>query len=121
VNALPPYAQTLGLIIEGDGCIRMPFQPSLIGAPERLHGGAVAGLLELAALLALGNAAGAGVTLKPVTITIDFLRAGAMHDTFAVAEIARQGRRIANIRATAWQESREKPIATAHLNVMLGR
>jgi hypothetical protein len=31
------------------------------------------------------------------------------------------GRRIANVRAEAWQKERSAPVATAHMNVMLDR
>lgn len=119
-QALIPYADTLGAKRDGDGW-RMTFAPGLIGAPGRLHGGALAGFLELVAIDAVRGAAGEGARLKPVSVTVDFLRAGAMADVFGSAEITRLGRRVANVRATAWQEAPDKPVATAHLNVLIAR
>jgi acyl-coenzyme A thioesterase PaaI-like protein len=56
---------------------------------------------------------------KIVTITVDYMRSGASRDTFATAVATRVGRRVVNMRATAWQEDRNKPIATANVNFLL--
>ena len=119
---LPPYARMLGIRAGEDGVWVMPFSVHLIGSPGRLHGGSVAGLLELAANLAVRDAlADASVVLKPVTVTVDYLREGAMVDTFAKAHINRLGRRVANVRVEAWQTDAVKPIAAAQLNIILER
>lgn len=119
--ALPPYAETLGLVANTDGSLTMSFAPSLIGAPGRLHGGALAGLLELAALRAVLAALEPGATAKPINVTVDYLREGRMEDTHARATITRLGRRVANVRAEAWQESPERLIVAARLNILLER
>ncbi|WP_448586420.1 PaaI family thioesterase [Thermaurantiacus sp.] len=118
--ALPPYATRLGLRIEGSALV-MPFSPTLIGAPGRLHGGTIAGLLELASLSAVLRAVEAGVQAKPINVTVDYLREGRPEDTRAEATILRLGRRIANVRAEAWQGARDRPIAAARLNILLVR
>ena len=63
------------------------------------------------------------MTLKPVTVTVDYMRGGveALGDTFAAARIERLGKRIANIEALAWQQDRAKPIAAARINFLLDR
>lgn len=122
---LLPYPALLGLTIERDGDelqVRMPFAEALIGTPERLHGGAVAGLLELAGLATLLLALPGGEplpVLKPVTATVDYLRAGGRRDTLASATLTRLGRRVANLSAVAWQYDHQRPIATAKLNFIL--
>ncbi len=118
--ALPPYATRLGLRVEGSTLV-MPFSPTLIGAPGRLHGGTIAGLLELASLSAVLRAVEAGVQAKPINVTVDYLREGRPEDTRAEATILRLGRRIANVRAEAWQGARDRPIAAARLNILLVR
>ncbi len=126
ISALP-YAQTLGLrYIKTDAgiTIHMPFSDALIGAPKRLHGGTIAGLLEIASIAQVIHALGddaAATTLKPVNVTVDYLRGGASEDSYAAAIITRIGRRIANIRAEAWQADRTRLIACAHMNVMIAR
>lgn len=122
---LLPYPALLGLTFERDGDevrLRLPFAPTLIGAPERLHGGAIAGLLEFAGMATLLLALPDDAPLprfKPLTATVDYLRAGGMRDTFAVATVTRLGRRVANLNAIAWQYDHSRPIATAKLNIIL--
>ena len=127
MTALPPYARLLDLSImtrdDGDLVI-MPFSNDVLGRPGFLHGGAIAGLLEFAAFTALAKALGAErATLKPVTITVDYMRGGAeaLGDTYAAALIERLGKRIANVEAFAWQQDRAKPIAAARINFLLER
>jgi uncharacterized protein (TIGR00369 family) len=127
MSTLPPYARLLNLSVltrdDGDFIV-MPFSDDVIGRPGFLHGGAIAGLLEFAAFSALANALGKDrATMKPVTITVDYLRGGAetLGDTFAAAQIERLGQRIANIEALAWQQDRTKPIAAARINFLIDR
>lgn len=121
MTAMPPYASMLGLIRSGH-LFSMPFGPHLIGSPGRLHGGAVAGLMEIAANLTVRDAIGdADAALKPVNVTVDYLREGAMEDTHAEAFIMRVGRRVANVRVEAWQTDRGRLIAAARLNLLIVR
>ena len=88
MSELPPYAELLRLRIEEhrDGCrFVMPFDDDVAGYPGLLHGGAIAGLLEFAAFTSLARAIGdPAVKMKPVTVTVDYLRAGIDRDTFAI-------------------------------------
>ncbi len=124
---LPPYACLLDLrIVAGDDGdqIVMPFSNDVLGRPGFLHGGAIAGLLEFAAFTALAKALGPEqAVMKPVTITVDYMRGGAeaLGDTCAAALIERLGKRIANVEAFAWQGDRAKPIAAARINFLLER
>jgi uncharacterized protein (TIGR00369 family) len=125
-RALPPYADLLGLRPERgeDGALTwvMPFGQQLVGRPGFLHGGAIAGLLEFAALGTLYDALGdEAVTVKPINVTVDFMRGGIDHDTFADARITRLGTRIANVEAHCWQLDPAKPIAAARMNLLIRR
>jgi uncharacterized protein (TIGR00369 family) len=125
VTELPPYAQLLQLRIEdfdGAPLIVMPFHDDVVGRPGYLHGGAIAGLLEFAAFTGLTSAIGQrAVTMKPITVTIDYMRGGTSRDTFASAVVERLGSRIANVEAFAWQKDRSAPIAAARVNFLLDR
>ena len=127
MEKLPPYAQFLGIRTRrSDGNelqFVMPFWDAVLGRPGYLHGGAIAGLLEFAAIGAIFEALGgrAGVTVKPINVTVNFMRGGTDHDTFAAATVTRLGNRVANVEAHAWQQERAKPIAAAQMNVMLKR
>lgn len=119
-GALPPYAVTLGVVETAVAdVLRLPAGPDVLGRPGFLHGGAIVGLLEMAAYRAAGLAAPAGVRLKPITVTVDFLRGGRMVDTFARGRVTRLGARIANVEAVAWQEDEGRPIGAARLNFLI--
>lgn len=123
--ALPPYAEALGLSVEpGDGApvLLMPFGSHVLGRPGFLHGGALSGLLEMAAIVGLQHALGAeAARIKPVNVTVDFMRGGREKETRAVGIVTRLGTRVANVEAVAWQDERAKPIAAARMNFLVER
>lgn len=125
MSPLPPYAQLLRLRIEdsGEDCrLVMPFHEDVVGRPGYLHGGAIAGLLEFAAFTRLARAIGdPAVVMKPITVSIDYMRGGVDRDTFATAVVQRLGSRIANVEALAWQVDQSSPIAAARVNFLLDR
>jgi uncharacterized protein (TIGR00369 family) len=135
VTSLPPYARFLGISTrrsaEDELLFVMPFADVVLGRPGYVHGGALAGLLEFAAYGALYEALGlgdlgsepgaGGVTIKPVNVTVQYMRGAAQHDTIAAATITRLGKRVANVEAHAWQLDRAKPVAAAQMNVLLRR
>jgi uncharacterized protein (TIGR00369 family) len=123
---LPPYAAVLGLSVEpGDDApvLLMPFAEDVLGRPGFLHGGAIAGLLEMAAIAALNQALSGkgGVRIEPINVTVDFMRGGRDKPTRAAGRIIRLGTRVANVEATAWQDARDRPIAAARMNYLIGR
>jgi uncharacterized protein (TIGR00369 family) len=124
--ALTPYANSLGIVIDGeeDGApvLAFDFGGEVEGRPGHLHGGATSGLLETAgyALLRHELAKLNRVhRLKPINITVQFLAAGTPQRTFAKARITKLGRRNANIAVEAWQDDRSRPIATAIMNILM--
>ena len=126
MTALPPYAQLLRLRADvdegGAPLFVMPFHDDVVGRPGFLHGGAIAGLLEFAAFVTLRQALGDGAAeMKPINVTVDYMRGGQPLDTFAAATIERLGARIANVEAQAWQKDRKTPIAAAQMNFLLVR
>lgn len=119
-----PFASFLGVKVEAAGghfrCI-LPFRQPLIGDPElpALHGGAMAGFLECAAILYLLWTAELNAMPKTIDFGIDFLRSGRPQDTFATVYMVKAGRRVAAVRVEAWQASPDKPIAAAHCNFLM--
>ena len=114
-----PYMEFLGFSLESsDGELlgKMTYADALIGNPAipALHGGTIGALLESTAVVAALLETEAVVLPKIVTITIDYLRSGRPVDTYAKASITRQGRRVVNVTAEAWQEDRARPIARAN-------
>jgi len=125
MQGLPPYASTLGMEPvdqDGERLYRMPFGDVVLGRPGFLHGGAIAGLLELAAIATLLRELGEPETrVKPINMSVSFMRGGTDQETFAAATVTRIGSRVANVEAHAWQQDRSKPIATAQLNLLVRR
>ncbi|KQM38965.1 PaaI family thioesterase [Sphingomonas sp. Leaf10] len=124
--SLPPYAELLGLTLDTDDAghpiVTMAFADDLLGRPGFVHGGAIGGMLEMAAWVALRHALGtAEATIKPINVTIDYMRGGRERTTWAAGSVTRLGARIANVSATAWQDDRDRPIAAARLNYLLRR
>lgn len=123
---LPPYARSMGMRIAGmlDGAplLAMDFSDRAMGRPGFLHGGAIAGMMEIAAIMALHAHLGeedAKTRIKPVNISVEYLRGGVTVETFARGEVIRAGRRIANVRAEAWQANRNKPLASCWMNFLI--
>lgn len=124
---LPPYAELLGLSVEtgedGAPLLVMPFANVLVGRPGFLHGGAIGGLLEMAAIVALQHAleAEGGGRIKPINVTVDYMRGGREKPTQARGTVTRLGTRVANVEAIAWQDDRARPIAAARMNYLIVR
>ena len=128
---LPPYAETLGLSVDPadpEGCrLIMPYADGVLGRPGFLHGGAISGLMEMAAIVALRHALaddgerGIGSRIKPINVTVDFMRGGRDKLTYSRGTVTRLGNRVANVEATAWQDNPTKPIAAARMNYLIVR
>ena len=115
---LIPYAKLIGIECtrQGDELLfRLPANKDNIGNPilPALHGGVIAGFMELSAALHLLVLTGAPGVPKIIDFSLDYLRAGQFRDTYATCRVWRQGRRVANVAITAWQSTSTEPIATA--------
>ncbi|WP_338486535.1 PaaI family thioesterase [Pseudomonas trivialis] len=115
---LIPYAKLIGIECtrQGDELLFcLPTNKDNIGNPilPALHGGVIAGFMELSAALHLLVSTGAPGLPKIIDFSLDYLRAGQFRDTYATCQVWRQGRRVANVSVTAWQNAAAEPIATA--------
>ncbi len=113
-----PYARFLGIeaCSDGEALAVMRFSDDLVGnvTLPALHGGVLGSFLETAAIVALLDDTESQALPKTIDITIDYLRSGQPLDTFVTASVLKRGRRVSNVRAEAWQQRRDKPIAAAH-------
>jgi uncharacterized protein (TIGR00369 family) len=119
-----PFAQTLGMrcdVLGDEMTAILPFQEKLIGnvAIRALHGGAIASFLELTAMLQVFLVSDMPRPPKPVNLTIDYLRQGHAKDLYARAHVLKMGRRIASVRAEAWQENRAEPVTALMAHFMV--
>ncbi len=84
----------------------------------------MAGLLEAAGYVALRRALrdnAADAELKPINMTVQYLSAATAQPGFAMARVTKLGRRTANIAIEAWQDDRERLVATAIMNILIAR
>ena len=121
-----PYSDLLGLTEEAGAdapTLVMAFGAHVIGRPGFLHGGAIGGLLEMAAVGALKQALAAEgeVRVKPINLTVDYMRGGRDKPTRARGTVTRLGTRVANVEAIAWQDEPDRPIAAARINYLIVR
>jgi uncharacterized protein (TIGR00369 family) len=119
-----PYARFLGIsgeIRDGELIGKLVYKPELIGNPvlPALHGGTIGALLESTAIFRLFWESETVILPKTINITVAYLRPGGPVDTYARAVVTKQGRRIASVRAEAWQEDPARPIATAVANFLV--
>ncbi len=126
IEIVTPYARSVGIALDrwegGMPVLRVDFADAVQGRPGALHGGAISGLLETAgygALRAKLARAGRVAQMKPINITVQFLRSGKMRPSFAMARIVKLGRRAANLSVEAWQDDASKPIASAVMNILM--
>lgn len=116
--ALIPYAGLIGIECQRQGddlLFRLPASQDNVGNPllPALHGGVIAGFMELSAALFLLIYSDSASIPKIIDFSIDYLRAGHLRDTYAQCQLWRQGRRVTNVAITAWQADPCAPIATA--------
>lgn len=100
---------------------KLPAKDDNIGNPilPAIHGGVLAGFMEMSAIVQLMVFMQAKKVPKIVDFSIDYLRAGLHQDTFAECKITRQGRRVANVSMNCWQTNRKQLIATARAHFLL--
>ncbi|MEM8616904.1 MAG: PaaI family thioesterase [Pseudomonadota bacterium] len=111
-----PIVKTLGMHcdIKGDDMVAvLPFQKKLIGnfTIKALHGGAMGTFLEMTAMAQLFLVSDTPRPPRTINITVDYLRQGHARDLYARATVVKLGRRMASVRAEAWQAERDKPVA----------
>ncbi len=117
-----PYARMLGIASCGEpGRFVLPARKSNIGNPTlpALHGGAIAGFMELSAMITVLQGEETKRIPKVIDISIDYLRAGRFVETYSRCKLNYLGRRMLNVSVVAWQESEDLPIATARAQFLV--
>lgn len=119
-----PFAQYLGMRCEimGDEMTAiLPFQEKFIGnaAINALHGGCIGAFLEVTAMAQVFLLSDLKRPPKPINITIDYLRSAKGEDLYARAIVHKLGRRMASVRAEAWQAERDKPVTALQAHFLV--
>ncbi len=124
VMEMIPYSAFIGAQVkrENDRLLYwLDKRPSNIGNPSlpALHGGVIGGFLELAAAVEIIYSVDIAAVPKVVDFSLDYLRAGRFKTTYAKCQILRQGKKLINVTASAWQDDENTPIATARCHFLI--
>jgi acyl-coenzyme A thioesterase PaaI-like protein len=124
VMEMIPYADFIGaqVKIENDQLLYwLDKRPTNIGNPSlpALHGGVIGGFLELSAAIEIIYNLDIAVVPKVVDFSLDYLRAGRYKTVYAKCNVLRQGKKLINVTASAWQDDENTPIATARCHFLI--
>ena len=119
-----PYSSFIGVKakIEDNRILYfMPEQHSNIGNPSlpAIHGGVIGGFMELSAAVELLYTLNIEKIPKVADFSLDYLRPGRFQTTYASCSVLRHGKKLVNVSVVAWQDSPEKPIATARCHFLV--
>ena len=121
---LIPYSSFIGVeakIEAGEVLYWLDRRSSNIGNPSlpAIHGGVIGGFLELSAGIEILYTLDVESIPKVVDFSLDYLRPGRYKTIYANCTVLRQGKKLVNVTATAWQDNPETPIATARCHFLI--
>jgi uncharacterized protein (TIGR00369 family) len=121
------YGQISGLLLDravpGEAWSRLPYRPVFVGDSQTgvLHGGVVTAMLDESCGMAVQLALDGTRAIATLDLRIDYQKpATPGHDIKAHSICYRVTRSIAFVRATAYQDSEDDPVATATACFMVG-
>lgn len=119
-----PYSSFIGVkakIEDNRILFFMPEQHSNIGNPSlpAIHGGVIGGFMELSAAVELLYTLNIEKIPKVADFSLDYLRPGRFQTTYASCSVLRHGKKLVNVSVVAWQDSPDKPIATARCHFLV--
>jgi uncharacterized protein (TIGR00369 family) len=127
-SRLIPHARECGLVIErldAEGALgSLPYRREWLGDTDRglLHTGIITTLVDTVSGLAALAATGQFEPIATLDLRMDYLRPALPEQTlYSHAECYRLTRSIAFVRARAWQDDAQQPIAVSQSTFMRNR
>jgi uncharacterized protein (TIGR00369 family) len=125
-DQMSPQMRALGVetLEAGDGraLLRLPYKPEMVGDPATgvIAGGVVTTLLDHACGRAVLARMSELVVFATLDLRIDYMRPARPHQpVYARAHCYKMGRTVAFVRATAYEDSPDDPVAAAQAAFML--
>jgi len=122
-----PHNRALGVelleLSDGEARARLPWAPHLVGNPETgvIHGGVITSLLDACCGAAVFQALPEPTSIATLDLRIDYMKpATPKADVSSVSRVIKVTRNVAFVRATAYHDDEDDPIATATATFMLG-
>jgi uncharacterized protein (TIGR00369 family) len=119
LNALP-HSRALGMQIDAFGAgmatLSMGYDPRLVGDPTTgvIHGGAVSALMDSACGASVLSHPDAPVSTATIDLRMDYMRSATPGQRIvARADCYHMTRNVAFVRATAFDDDKSRPVATA--------
>ena len=115
-----PHARALGMSLDavgqGEATFSMPYDERLVGDPATgiIHGGAVSALMDTCCGAAVLSHPKAPMGTATINLRIDYMRSAMSGQTITSSAVCyHMTRNVAFVRATAWDDDRNRPVATA--------
>ena len=115
-----PFSKALSMSLEdigeGRAVITMPYSEALVGDPRTgvIHGGAVSAMMDTCGGAAVMSHPDMPVATATIDLRIDYMRAATPGQSLKTEAVCYHvTRAVAFVRATAWDEDEENPVAAA--------
>jgi uncharacterized protein (TIGR00369 family) len=125
----PPHGKALGMELvateDGKALVRVPYAEHLVGDPDTgvIHGGVITATLDNASgwCVRLHEDYTEGMSMATLDLRIDYMKPATPHvDLMVMAECYKITRNIAFVRACAYHDDMEDPVATSVAAFMTG-
>lgn len=129
ISMVPAFGEAIGMTVESvDGTkltVKVPYAEHLVGDPDSgvIHGGVITAALDNASGWAIraGSEWQEGASMATLDLRIDYMKPATPHvDLLVMAECFKETKTIAFVRATAFHDTPDDPVATSIAAFMKG-
>jgi len=129
ISMVPAFGEAIGMTVDNvEGSrltVRVPYAEHLVGDPDTgvIHGGVITAALDNASgwAIRVGGEWEEGMSMATLDLRIDYMKpATPNEDLLVTAECFKETKTIAFVRATAYHDSPDDPVATSIAAFMKG-